>query len=288
MLVKFLFINIAVFIFIRLAAVISVIFGMPANTIVEWVSMPTNLDMLAHKPWTVLTYMVSHYDFFHILFNMLWLYWLGTIFLDLFTEKHFAALYIYGGIGGALLYLLIYNTVPAYDAASASYLIGASASVYAIVVAPAVKAPDYQIRLMLLGNVSLKWVTIFIIGFDILTITDGANIGGHIAHIGGMLTGFLFAYAFNRGTDITKPLNTLIDKIVTLFSKKPEISFKQNIRKKQRRQSTTKTETKKNNSKASKTELSEMDAILEKIKHSGYTALTDEEKEKLFNISKKA
>ena len=288
MLVKFLFINIAVFLFIRLAAVVSVILGMPTQGIVEWVSMPSNLAVLSHKPWTVLTYMVSHYDFFHILFNMLWLYWLGGIFLEFFTEKHFAALYIYGGLGGALLYFLIYNTVPVYESVNNTTLLGASASVYAIVVAAALKSPNYPINMLFIGQISLKWVVLFIIGFDLMTITDGANIGGHIAHIGGILIGAMFAYALKKGIDITKPLNTLIDKIVNLFSKRPEMSFKRNIKYKKKNEATPKSGVQNNTSRASRTELSEMDAILEKIKHSGYTALTDEEKEKLFNISKKA
>ena len=287
MLVKILFINIAVFVIIRLAAVVSVILGLPGQSIVEWFAMPTNPDALMHKPWTVLTYMFSHYDVLHILFNMLWLYWLGRIFMEFFTEKHFTALYIYGGLGGALLYLLIFNTVPAYDAVGNTYLLGASASVYAIVIAATMKSPDYPINLMFGLQVSLKWITVIIIGFDLLTITDGVNLGGHIAHIGGILVGFLFARAFKKGIDITRPLNTLIDHIVNLFSKKQDFGFKRNVKYK-RAKSRTDNGTKPTSPKASKTELSEMDAILEKIKQSGYTALTDEEKEKLFNISKKA
>ena len=137
-------------------------------------------------------------------------------------------LYLIGGLGGALIYLLAYNLLPAFTY-QRGMLLGASASIMAIMLAVAVKAPNYKVGLLFFGEVSLKWIAIILIFLDFLSI-DTQNAGGHISHIGGALTGCAYALAFRKGIDITNWLNKIIDSIVVLFErlfKKPRTKINQ-------------------------------------------------------------
>lgn len=278
MLKKVIFINIAVFVVIRLMAVFFELSGINFNYL-PWVGVPSNFATLITHPWTLITYMFTQYDILHILFNMLWLYWFGVMFLNMFTPKQFFALYIYGGLGGAVLYLLAYLTL----FSAPSFLIGSSAAVIAIVVATAFRAPEYPVNLLFFGAVKLKWIALVTIFLDIISITSG-NAGGHISHLGGAAVGALFAVLYAKGIDITSPLNKFIDNIVSLFSRRPKIYVGRPPKK------NSKSSAKKgasNTQSQKQSDIDEMDKILEKIKQSGYTALTDAEKDRLFNISKK-
>ena len=280
MLLRIIYINIALFLLVRVAAAIILLFNSDPTIVTAWVELPSNIGALIRRPWTLITYMFAHYGLLHILFNMLWLYWLGRIFLESFSAKQLSGVYVLGGLGGAALYLLAFNLTGRYGV-----LIGASASVLAIVVAIAVYRPDYKIGLLFIGDVSLKWVAIVTIVIDLLSFEDG-NYGGHIAHIGGALGGLAFALQIKKGKDITRPLNRLIDSIYTfcrnLFSKNKGQS---NQRMWEPTPPTTPPPTP--NQKAANNDEAKLDAILDKIKHSGYDALTDEEKETLFNASRR-
>ena len=140
--------------------------------------------------------MFAHYDVLHILFNMLCLWWFGKLFLEFFNQRQMTGLYLIGGLGGALIYLLAYNLLPAFTY-QRGMLLGASASIMAIMLAVAVKAPNYKVGLLFFGEVSLKWIAIILIFLDFLSI-DTQNAGGHISHIGGALTGCAYALAFRK------------------------------------------------------------------------------------------
>ena len=191
----FIGINILVFLIIGLIAVAEFLFK--TNTsVASWLSrqlsMPANLEILAYKPWTIITYMFLQREVFHILFNLLWLYWMGMIFMDFLNKRQFIFTYLAGGIAGALLYLLAYNTLPAFsELTQKSFLLGSSASVMAIVIGTATLVPDYTIRLLLFGAVRLKYLAIAYFVFDIIGM-GGGNPGGSIAHIGGAILGFVF------------------------------------------------------------------------------------------------
>lgn len=140
-----------------------------------------------------------HAGFLHILFNMLWLYWFGALFLYFFSGKHLRGLYIVGGICGGLLYMISYNVFPYFRPMTAySTMVGASASVLAIVVATAYREPNYPVRLLFFGNVRLKYLALIVVLTDLLFITS-SNAGGHIAHLGGALAGLWFAASLNKG-----------------------------------------------------------------------------------------
>ena len=268
-------INIAIFVLLHLVAFVGVIMNVPAQGMIQWLQVPSNLSQLLYAPWTLITYMFTHYDLLHILFNMLWLYWMGRIFLEYFTPKRLSALYLLGGLGGALLYLLAMNLLPHFIGSNA-YLMGASASVIAIVVAVAIWAPDYKIGLLFIGEVSLKWVAIITIGIDLLSV-DAGNAGGHIAHLGGAAVGAVYATALRRGTDITRPLNAALDWLASLFSRRDKgigAPVGGTAYNSQHQATDEPTE-------------AQIDAILDKIKRSGYTSLTDKERDLLFCASRK-
>lgn len=275
MLIKLLFINIGIFLLLRISTIAITLMGGNYQPMLEWIEMPSDPITFLHRPWTILTYMFCHYDILHILFNMLWLYWFGQIFLMVLNARQMVALYIYGGIAGALLYLLAYNTLP-YFAGHNSFMLGASASVIAIVVASAMRCPNYKLNLLFFGQVSLKWIAIVTIAIDMLSIT-GNNAGGHIAHIGGGIMGFIFASMLNRATDITIPFNNAIDAIVNFVKgiKKPTFKPGKNANKKA------------NNSQSNQDDRAKLDEILDKIKKSGYSALTPDERKRLFDISQR-
>lgn len=287
MLMKIIVVNIAVFVLLRLVASVMVLSGNDdsVNDMLNLVQMPSDGMLLLTRPWTLITYMFSQYEVLHLLFNMLWLYWFGIVFIFVSTPRQLLALYIYGGIGGALLFIGAYNLLPVFSG-HAGYLIGSSAGVIAIVTATAILMPDYRFNLLFLGPVSLKWVAIVTIGLDLIGVT-GSNAGGHIAHLGGAVVGAWYGLAMKRGSDITAPLNSLLDGIANLFK---------GIKMPRRKPKTTGPSRPANRPSATGGQPSSrprttpqdqavLDAILDKIKKSGYTSLTPEERRRLFDVS---
>lgn len=278
MLMKIIWINIAVFVLLRVTAIVCMFAGNAdfINVVMRWVQLPSDLPTLATRPWTLLTYMFSQYDILHILFNMLWFYWFGTLFRMVSTPKQMLALYIYGGIGGALLFLAAYNLLPLF-ARSTGWLIGSSASVIAIVTATAILMPDFRMNLLFIGSVSLKWIAIATIVLVLIGVT-GDNAGGEIAHIGGVLVGAWYGVRMKRGHDITAPLNRFFDLCV---------NARDAVRESLKRGRNTASASSKSAPAIDKDDRETLDEILDKIKKSGYAALTPEERKKLFDVSRR-
>ncbi|MFB6342513.1 rhomboid family intramembrane serine protease [Saccharicrinis sp. FJH62] len=273
---RILYVNIGVFIFLRLADVVFTLFGLETN---QWiyplnlVEISADLNVLMTKPWTVITYMFAQFDFLHILFNMLIFYWFGRFFLTIYNEKQLLGLYITGGLAGALLYILAYNFIPFYSKDLTREMLGASASVLAIVVAVAVTAPNNEINLIFIGPVKMKYLALFTVVIDLISVT-GDNAGGHIAHLGGAAWGWMYVMAFQKGNDMGKFVNIIIDSIVSIFKpKRKKMKVKWN-------RPVTDIDQEYRDQRAAKEH--EIDAILEKIKKSGYDSLTKDEKQKLF------
>ena len=140
-------------------------------------------------------------------------------FYTFFSAKHLRGLYILGGILGGLLYMVAYNVFPLFNQEVAvSTLVGASASVLAIVAATAYREPNYRVQLFLFGAIRLKYLALVVIGIDVLSITS-SNAGGHIAHLGGALAGLWFAASLSKGADLTAWINWLLDAFISLFQK---------------------------------------------------------------------
>lgn len=278
--IQLIYINVGVFIFTTLTEVILQLFNRSLEGAFKWLELPASLSRFIIQPWSILTYMFMHAGILHILFNMLWLYWFGALFLNSFSAKHLRGVYILGGICGGVLYMAAYNIFPYFrPITDIAFMVGASASVLAIVTATAYREPNYQIRLFLFGTIRLKYLALIVIGTDLLFITSN-NAGGHIAHLGGALAGLWFAAALNKGTDATAWINKSLDAITSLFSFKPrkpkmkvhygtgkQKDYDYNARK--------------------KAQSDEIDRILDKLKKSGYESLTAEEKKSLFDASKR-
>lgn len=273
--IQLIYINVGVFLIIRIVGVICLLFNIPNLSVLDYLELPSSIPDFLHKPWTLFTYMFTHFDFFHILFNMLWLYWFGNIFLQFFNARQFGGLYVLGGLAGAVFFILTYNTLPYFSpVVSYSALIGASASVMAIVFAISFYRKDIEINLFLIGRIKLIYLAVATLVIDFLAITSD-NAGGHIAHIGGALLGILYAAQMKQGKDFTKPINKVIDWVVNLRKPKPKmhVTYKRG-----------ETEYEYNDRKNKNNE--EIDLILDKLKRSGYESLSSEEKKKLFDASK--
>jgi membrane associated rhomboid family serine protease len=238
-------------------------------------AVPADLNLLIRKPWTPITYMFLHKNFLHILFNLLWLYWFGRIFLEYLDGKKLVGVYVLGGLSGAFLYILAYNIFPVFfKQLEMSYALGASAAVMAIVISISVYVPNYSVYLLFIGRVKIIYIAI--IGFLVTSLFDfSINTGGKIAHIGGALFGFLFILQYRKGRDMTRGLNRFLDAIIGLFKPKPKVTVTHR-----------RTETDYDYNYRKKEEQVEIDQILDKIAKSGYDSLTKEEKEILFRQSK--
>mgnify|MGYP001657053282 FL=1 len=279
--IQLIYINVGIFVATALINILLQLFNRSAAGIFELLALPASFTRFILQPWSLFTYMFMHAGFMHILFNMLWLYWFGQLFLYFFSGKHLRGLYILGGICGGLLYMISYNLFPYFrPMVEVSTMVGASASVLAIVVATAYREPNYPVRLFLFGTIRLKYLALIVVLTDLLFITSG-NAGGHIAHLGGALAGLWFAASLSKGTDITVWINRILDGVSSLFYKKnwkrkPKMKvhygdkakdYEYNARKKQNSD--------------------EIDRILDKLRKSGYDSLTSDEKKSLFDASKK-
>lgn len=275
-LTKLIYINIAVFVFITVTAIFGFLLKNEelAGRVSDLLSVPSSIHSLLRRPWTIVTYMFVHKDVWHILFNMLWLYWFGRIFLEYLDQKKLVAVYLLGGLAGALLYIFSFNVFPAFrDVVNISVAIGASASVMAIVIAIAAYVPDYSVNLLLFGRIKIKYMALAI--FILTSIMDfSTNAGGKLAHIGGAFFGYFYTLNLRQGRDISKRFNKIIDFFVTLFKprKKLKVTHK-------------KPATDYDYNKLRIDRQARINEILDKISKGGYDSLTKEEKETLFRES---
>lgn len=282
-LTRLIYINAGVFVIVKLMSVISTYVLGVSNLWITYLELPAFFQTLIRQPWSIITYMFMHHDFIHLIFNLLTLYWFGKIFLDYFNQKQLVGLYFLGGIGGAIFYLAAFNISNTFNAnIFFSYLLGASASVMAIIFALVRYCPNQEIHLALIGPVKLKYLGIAMLVLDVIGTTS-VNAGGSISHIGGAVTGYLFAqFMINSGKDITEPINKVIGWVNDLFKQNKKTKFTVH-----RNTSKTDEEWNMENKNRKRENNEEIDRILEKIKKSGYANLSDEEKKRLFDLSNK-
>ena len=276
MLTRLIYINLGVFLFVKIFSIIFFLFAINGdNFLVEWLAVPADINQLIFKPWTLFSYMFLHEAFLHILFNLLWLFWFGKIFLEYLTGKQLLNVYLLGGLSGAALYIIAYNLFPAFsESLPFSSALGASAAVMAIVIATSVYVPNYTVYLMFLGPVKLKYIALVSFMLDIIMILDG-NAGGHIAHIGGAIFGYFYITQLKKGKDISKGFSKTADRVFSWF--KPKNNLKVSYRR---------TETDKDYRQRKNGEQKNIDKILDKIAKSGYESLSKDEKDVLFRQSR--
>ncbi len=240
------------------------------------------LHNLTH-PWAFLTYAFLHEGFMHILWNMLIFYWFGRIVGDLIGDKAIWPLYVWGAVAGGILYFITSNLF-GYGLPGQSFIIGASASVMATVVAGAILAPEYSFRLILIGEVRLKYIALVIILMDLFSLGLDGNTGGHFAHIGGMLMGYLYVSQLRAGNNLGDPVNRMSSAITGVFSGFGEARQQRSTKRVPRPSmaaSSRGTSSKANRpSAAADADRQErLDVILEKIKANGISSLSSEERE---------
>jgi membrane associated rhomboid family serine protease len=281
---RLIIINVALFLFVSIFRIItflsgeSGIFVFIEEFIKDNLSISLSFGGLLQKPWTLITYMFTHFSLMHIFWNMITLYWFGQLFINYTNSKKLIPLYLLGGITGALLTIILFTAIPPFQPFIGAPMIGASAGVTAIIVATATLIPNVNMNMMFIGPVKLIYVALFVIFIDVLNVASYDNIGGNISHLGGALMGYLFIVQYKRGVDFSKGINRFFDWISGLLSIKPKSKMKVAYKRKV-------TDEEYNYNK--KAEQENIDRILDKISKSGYESLSKSEKEILFKASGK-
>jgi membrane associated rhomboid family serine protease len=287
-LIQIILINLVVFVGLIIMRVLLTFSGgsdVYAN-IMQWLMLPASVPDFLTRPWTILTYFFLHERFFHILFNLLFLYWFGRIIKEFLGGSKVVNLYVLGGLAGGIFYILIYNTIPFFaERVDTSMMLGASAGVFAVVVGAATFMPNYTITLMFIGPVRIKYIAIFYVILAFAQST-GQNAGGELAHLGGAALGFIYIKQLQQGTDWGKWLHSTFAFFKSFFKSQPKVkvSYRKDAKSKTSSSSQRSTSSSGSIDTASQDEI---DTILDKISHSGYESLSKEEKQKLFNASKK-
>jgi membrane associated rhomboid family serine protease len=264
---KLIYINVGGFLLTFLLNSFGYLFQSNSNIVMDWFAMPSDIDYLLTRPWSIISYGFLHGGFFHLLSNLIVLYYIGNLFIDYFTQKQLLSFYLFGTVFGGLLYLVSYTVFPALQNTNAT-LVGASAAVMAIFIGIATYMPNYELNLRFIGSVKLWKLAAFFLVLDIIQIPSG-NAGGHLAHLGGGLFGFIYMSQIRKGNvsiSIKNPFSSL-------FTKKSNLKTVYNSKNK-----TVK--------KPTKTNQKQIDVILDKISKSGYESLNQTEKNLLFKQGK--
>lgn len=264
---KLIYINFAIFLFTLFVSVFKDLYRGQMNWVLEWFSLEDSFSSLLTKPWTIITYGFLHADFLHVLLNLITLYFIGNLFITYFTQKQLLNFYLLGTFSGGLLYIISHNYFPLFDGKS-SILIGASAGISAIFIGITTYIPNYQLKIRFIGFVKLWNLAAIWIGLDILALS-GTNAGGHFAHLGGALFGFLYV---NQVSD--KKIK-IWGKIASLFKSKKHL------------RTVYKSGKKSNLNKSTSLTQQQIDGILDKISKSGYDTLSKAEKDFLFKQGRK-
>lgn len=248
--------------------------------IISFFQMPSGLHQFIKQPWSVFTYIWLHKDPFHLIFNLLGIYWFGSVLKDLIGDAKVLPIFLLGGIFGGVFYFLLSDLLFHGIFLKGTFLLmGASGGVMALLGAAATLAPNYGFNLLFFGNVKLRWIAFVYVILNIFSIINTDNLGGSLAHIGGFLFGSLFIIGLQTGRDLSKPFYATTDFFEQLFTKKPKMKVVPKEKK-----ATNYTETKKVNEMVNQEKI---DQILDKISKSGYDSLTKAERDFLFNASNK-
>ena len=286
---RLIIVNIVVFISLYIAfAIVSMSTGPNylevQNTIIEWLSLPSKPIEILKKPWTILTHMFLHRTLWHLVFNMLMLYWFGRIFGDLMGDRRVVPLYLLAGLAGAVFYVIGVNLI-----GGGGIAYGASAAMLGFVIAAAYVAPDHTIHLIIIGPVRLKYIALFSIVIDLIGIANLDNTGGHFGHIGGMVMGWFFINLINNGNDPSPWFNKTYDSAVSLFDKKESKKNRSPLSVRHKASVGSKVNPKsgeKQHMQGPSKDQTKLDSILDKISKDGIGSLTKEEKKFLDNASK--
>ena len=238
-------------------------------------TLDTNIVGFIIKPWGIITSIFSHFEIWHLIFNMLFLYFSGQLFEQIFDKRRLWQTYIFGGISGGMLEIAAHYLFPSFQN-SDQVVVGASGSIMAIFTALAFHSPNIRVNLFGIFPVKIYLIAIFFLLNDLIGIADPSDNVAHFAHLGGAIFGLISIQSMHSNNNILSILGSFFDRIKKIITsgkstKSGKAKFKTDEeynREKKRRQEKT-------------------DAILDKISKSGYESLTKEEKDFLFNQSKK-
>ena len=257
--------------------VVVFLLGLILKPYLIWFKLPSDFSDFIFKPWAIISYAFLHYDFLHLFFNMLWLYFLGKMFLNLFSSKMALNIYFLGAISGGLLFMLGYTVFPGLFGLN-STLEGASAAVRALLIFLCAYMPNQGMRFFTF-NLKLWYIGAAIVVIDVIGLF-GVNAGGNLAHLGGALLGYVYAKQLLKGQDIGKGFERFMDGIAHMFKPSKKGPLKTVHKNKSKVGGYRKGEFDKFNNQK------KIDVILDKISKSGYDSLTAEEKEFLFKAGK--
>ena len=272
---KLIVINIVVFLLFFIA---SFLFNTSSDLLMQWFVLPEGPIEVLKQPWSLLSYSFLHGGFMHILFNMIWLNFFSKFVLNLFSEKRFLTVYLLGALYGGLLFVTAYNVFPVFQS-KAGYLLGASASVSALMVFAATYSPNISFRFFMV-TIKLWQLAVGLFLLDLFRLGSGTNPGGMLSHIGGAVFGYLYAVQLAKGNDIGLWFEKIVASLANLFKTRKNTPFRK-VHK-----------TPKNTSKKKTTSVKDerqikIDGILDKIGKSGYESLTKQEKDFLFKAGDK-
>lgn len=279
-LTRLILINLAFYVAVLLLRILSFLFQVNiADFFISFTALPSDLLKLATRPWTLVSYMFLHEGFLHILFNMLWLFFGGKLFMEYFGSRRLISTYLMGGIIGGLLYIFFYNVFPAFsDVVAISNNRGASAGVMAVIFAIATYNPRFPVRVFFVLTVPLWGIAGIALLTDLIGLGEGANAGGRIAHIGGAAFGYFMARYHKEGRDLTEGFSGIMDRLANWFKPKSNLKtvysakgFNKGYR---------------NSSLKPLNDEDRLNKILDKISRSGYDSLSKEEKDHLFKFGK--
>jgi membrane associated rhomboid family serine protease len=279
---KLLLINIAIFVVVKVIHLGCNIYAggeggsMYLWNILNYFCIPGSGGELIRQPWSVFTSIFLHEGLFHVLGNMFWLWIFGTIVGDLIGDQRVLPIYLMGGLAGGLMYFLSAQFLPFVGL----HALGASAAIMAFGGAALILSPDYPTSIF---QIKIKYVVLIMVLLDLVSVSGMENTGGHAAHLGGFIFGVFYIYALRDGKDWAAPVNRLLDRLMRLFSRRSKPSAKRVVMDQSRPKRTT--EAPKQQRPGSEQE--RIDAILDKIKQHGFENLTQEEKDFLYNASKK-
>jgi membrane associated rhomboid family serine protease len=287
-LVQIILVNTIIFLSLLILKVISQWAGQGETyvLVMRQLTITASLPEFITKPWTLLVYAFTHEDIFHILYNMLFLYWFGRLIDEYLGARRLMGLYVLGAIAGGLVFLVIYNLIPYYQQRIGAPMLGASGAAFAVAVGAATLLPNYTFHLLFFGPVRIKYIVFFFIVLSFAQ-TLGDNAGGNLAHLGGALLGFVFVKLLQSGTDLGQPVYWVMEGWQRLIRPRPAVK----VSYRQRSSTTANTNTFAGVSSpvtpSTTPDQDEIDTLLDKISRSGYESLTRDEKQKLFRASQK-
>ena len=258
---KIIYLNIIIFLVIKVCTSILFLFEINTIELLNKFYLPADINLIKLQPWSIFSFMFIHSSFIHLILNMLWLYFVGNIFLQWLNNKQLIYIYILGGISGGLFFILGYNYFPVLQKNIENTLaLGASASIFAIMMAISIYKPNQKIKIPFIQKITLKNITIFLTIFYVISLSGG-NTGGYLAHIGGGLFSFIYIKQLNKN----KIFKNIFKNTSKFNEKNSDYIYNQKRNEKNK----------------------QIDIILEKISKSGYNSLSKKEKDILFKSSKK-